>query len=253
MTVGELLKGQVVAVTGAGRGNGRAIAIGLAGWGAQVLVSDVDGAAAQHTAAAIVATGGCSTGFAVDVANAVDCARFVEQVRLKGLQLNGLVNNAGIIIREPLWSPTAHENFARALEVNLHGVFNMTHASLPMLKSSRGAVVNVASIAAFVGLVGSVGYSASKGGVKLLTQSMATELASDGIRVNAIAPGLIDTPMTTSLLAAHLKTERLLSRIPMGRAGRPEEVVGAVAFLLSSLASYITGTTLPIDGGYLAG
>jgi NAD(P)-dependent dehydrogenase (short-subunit alcohol dehydrogenase family) len=82
---------------------------------------------------------------------------------------------------------------------------------------------------------------------------MATELASDGIRVNAIAPGLIDTPMTTSLLADHLKTERLLSRIPMGRAGRPEEVVGAVAFLLSSLASYITGTTLPIDGGYLAG
>uniref|UniRef100_UPI00404798EF SDR family NAD(P)-dependent oxidoreductase n=1 Tax=Limnohabitans sp. TaxID=1907725 RepID=UPI00404798EF len=253
MMASSLLAGKVIAITGAGRGNGRAMALGLSSCGAQVLATDLDPASANDTAARIVAAGGLSVGYCVDVTDVASCAAFIQRVIARGLRLDGLVNNAGTIVRESLSSISAQTNFARVLDVNLHGVFNMTIASLPMLRASNGAVVNVTSIASFVGLTGSVGYSASKGAVRLLTQSMAAELASERIRVNAIAPGVIDTPMTASLLADRSKAEKLLSRIPMGRAGRPEELVGAVAFLLSPLASYITGATLPVDGGYLAG
>jgi NAD(P)-dependent dehydrogenase (short-subunit alcohol dehydrogenase family) len=200
----------------------------------------------------IESVGGQSEVATLDVTDAPACQEWARTRLLKKRHLHGLVNNAGVIIREPLHSSTAQPNFSKVMSVNLGGAFNLTMACLALLKESRGAVVNVASIGSFVGLTGSVGYSASKGGLKSLTQSMACELAPIGVRVNAIAPGVIETDMTTEILQDEVRKQRFLNRIPMGRVGQPEELWGAVAFLLSPLASYVTGVTLPIDGGYLA-
>lgn len=246
------IDGRSIAVTGAGRGNGRAIALALAKLGAHVNVLDIDATKAEETHLLIRGLGGQSDFMALDVTDALACSEWAEQWLINQRALYGLVNNAGVIIREPLESPSAQSNFSKVMDVNLGGAFNMTMACLALLKESQGAVVNVASIGSFVGLSGSVGYSASKGGLKSLTQSMACELASQGVRVNAIAPGVINTDMTTELLNDLSRKQRFLTRIPMGRVGQPEELWGAVAFLLSPLASYVTGVTLPIDGGYLA-
>jgi NAD(P)-dependent dehydrogenase (short-subunit alcohol dehydrogenase family) len=252
MNAAFALEGRSIAVTGAGRGNGRAIALALAKLGAPVHVLEVDSDSAMQTRWLIESVGGQSEVATLDVSDAAACQEWAR-TRLRQKQpLHGLVNNAGVIIREPLDSSNAQSNFSKVMSVNLGGAFNLTMACLALLKESRGAVVNVASIGSFVGLTGSVGYSASKGGLKSLTQSMACELAPIGVRVNAIAPGVIETDMTTEILQDEVRKQRFLNRIPMGRVGQPEELWGAVAFLLSPLASYVTGVTLPIDGGYLA-
>jgi NAD(P)-dependent dehydrogenase (short-subunit alcohol dehydrogenase family) len=252
MNAAFALEGRSIAVTGAGRGNERAIALALAKLGAHVHVLEVDSDSAMQTRWLIESVGGQSEVATLDVSDAAACQEWAR-TRLRQKQpLHGLVNNAGVIIREPLDSSNAQSNFSKVMSVNLGGAFNLTMACLALLKESRGAVVNVASIGSFVGLTGSVGYSASKGGLKSLTQSMACELAPIGVRVNAIAPGVIETDMTTEILQDEVRKQRFLNRIPMGRVGQPEELWGAVAFLLSPLASYVTGVTLPIDGGYLA-
>jgi NAD(P)-dependent dehydrogenase (short-subunit alcohol dehydrogenase family) len=138
------------------------------------------------------------------------------------------------------------------MKVNYEGTLNVTQAFLPALRESRGALVNVASVAAFAGWPQAVGYAPSKGAIKQLTQSLAAEVAKDGVRVNAIAPGVIATEMSASTRADQSKLDRFLSRIPMGRVAQPEELVGAVLFLASSMSTYVTGITLPVDGGYLA-
>jgi len=250
--MGLSLSGRAVAVTGAGRGNGRAIALALARLGVHVYALDIDSALASQTQALISEAGGQSKFFALDVSDGAACQNWARNHLPSDRPLYGLVNNAGLIVREPLTSPTAIENFSKVMDVNLCGAFFMTMACLDYLKHSKGSVVNVASIGSYVGLVGSVGYSASKGGLKLLTQSMACELAPD-VRVNAIAPGVIETDMTKEILADADRVDRFLGRIPMKRIGQPEELWGAVAFLLSPLASYVTGATIPIDGGYIAG
>ena len=160
-----------------------------------------------------------------------------------------LVNNAGILIREGLDSPRAAENWRRVLDVNLNGSFNMIHA---FLRATRGVIINVGSIASFAGVGAALGYSPSKGGVKMLTQSLARDLAADGIRVNAIAPGVIETPMTASTREDPAKLASFMQRIPLGRVGQPDDLVGPVVFLASSMARYVTGVSLPVDGGFLA-
>ncbi len=247
-----VLAGRLALVTGGGQGNGRAIARGLARAGARVVVTDLNLQTATAVAREIEAEGGHAWAYALDVARAADCQALAERVGREVGPIDLLVNNAGIIIREGLDSPQVVANMERMMDVNVLGTFQPTQAWLPALRSTRGCVINVASIAASAGLPGTVGYSPSKGAVKLLTQSMAVELAKDGVRVNAIAPGVIETPMTAVTRNAPEKLEKFMARTPMGRVGQAEELVGPVVFLASAMASYVTGVTLPVDGGFLA-
>src|SRR6476659_571286 len=249
---GQLLRDHLVLVTGAGQGNGRAIAIGMASAGAKVVVTDIRVETAESTAAEIRANNGEAWAFAHDVGSAEGCAVLAARVRNEVGAIDTLVNNAGIIIREGIDSPRALENFRRVIDVNLIGSFNVIHAWLPALRQTRGCIINVGSIASFVGVGSTLGYSPSKGGVRLLTQALARDLAVDGIRVNAIAPGVIETPMTQSTRDDPSRLEGFMARTPLGRVGQPEELVGPVVFLSSAMASYVNGVTLPVDGGFLA-
>ena len=192
----DLLAGKRALVTGAGQGNGRAIALGLAAHGADIVASDIDLAGAERTAAQLCASGGNAFAFRLDVTDAAACQALAQTIAREIGDISILINNAGIIIREGLDLPRAAENWRRVLDVNLTGVFNVTHAFLPALRKTRGTIVNLGSIASFVGVGDTLGYAPSKGGVKLLTQALARDLARDGIRVNAIAPGVIETAMT---------------------------------------------------------
>lgn len=247
-----LLAGKLAFVTGAGNGNGRAIAIGLAAHGADVVATDIDREAAERTAKDVRDKGRSAWAFPLDVTDGAACADIAQQVRGAAGAISILVNNAGIIIRETIDSPRAPDNWRKVLDVNLNGVFNVTHAFISALRETKGNIINVGSIASFVGVADTLGYSPSKGGVKLLTQSLARELARDGIRVNAIAPGVIETAMTEATRSDPARLAGFLGRTPLGRVGQPEELVGPVVFLASDMASYVNGAILPVDGGFLA-
>lgn len=251
-TMSDLLTHKIALITGAGQGNGRAIALGLARAGAQVVVTDLQAANAEETAAMIRATGGQAWSHALDVTDADQCRQVAEAVQTQAGALDVLVNNAGILVRATLDSPEAAKTLQQVMKVNLEGTFNVTHACLAALRQSKGTVVNIASVASFAGWPNTLGYAPSKGAVRLLTQSLAADLAKDGVRVNAIAPGVIATAMSASTRADPEKLDRFLTRIPMGRVGEPEELVGAVLFLASGMSSYVTGVTIPVDGGFLA-
>ncbi len=241
-----VLAGQRALVTGAGQGNGAAIAIGLAASGAHVLATDKDEDAAARTAAAIRAAGGSADSCMLDVTDPASCAAAAGQ---GGVSI--LVNNAGILLRGPLDAPDGFQRWRDTFEVNVHGMAAMALACLPGLQSTRGTIVNIASIQSFVAPPNAAAYSASKGAVAQLTRALATEWAPHGIRVNAIAPGLIVTPMSAATRDDPAKLERFLGHIPMQRVGQPEELVGPVIFLASAAASYVTGAVLPVDGGFL--
>ncbi|MCP1843131.1 NAD(P)-dependent dehydrogenase (short-subunit alcohol dehydrogenase family) [Bradyrhizobium sp. USDA 4524] len=247
-----LLAGKRALVTGAAHGNGRAIALGLAAHGADVVVTDIDRAGAEQTAADIRQHGRAAWPFELDVTDAEACSALAQRAAREVGPIAILVNNAGIIIREGIGSPRARENWRRVLDVNLTGTFNVTHAFLSALRETRGTIINLGSIASFLGVADTLGYAPSKGGVKLLTQALARELAADGIRVNAIAPGVIETAMTEATRNDPGRLAGFLGRTPLGRVGQPEELVGPVAFLASELASYVNGVTMPVDGGFLA-
>lgn len=244
--------GTIVAVTGAGQGNGAAIARGFAGAGATVAVIDRDIGTARAVAEGILADQGRAQAFEVDVADPAACAAFASRLLAACGPVDVLVNNAGILLRGKVTDPAARASWARTLDVNLGGPFNMAVALLDQLKATKGCILNVASIQSFVATPNSVAYTASKGGVAQLTKALASELAEFGIRVNAIAPGVIETPMTAGTLSDPAKTAALLNHVPMRRHAQPGELAGPALFLCSPLASYITGAILPVDGGYLA-
>ena len=172
----------VLAGTGAGQGNGRAIALGVAAAGAKLIVTDVRQDTAQSAADEIQARGGKASAYQLDVTDAAACTALAKQAGSEVGPVNVLVNNAGIIIRETIDSPQAAENWRRVMDVNVNGIFNVVHAWLPALRQTRGNIINVASIASFVGVGGNLGYPPSKGAVKLFTQALARDLASDGMR-----------------------------------------------------------------------
>jgi NAD(P)-dependent dehydrogenase (short-subunit alcohol dehydrogenase family) len=248
----HVLTGKIALVTGAGQGNGRAIAIGLAKAGARVIVTDLVEKNAQAVAQEISAAGGQAVSYGLNVTSAEQCKALAQTIAKEIGNINILINNAGIIIREGLDSAKVAENLAKTLDVNVMGTFLPTQAFLSALRATKGSIINLASIASTIGIANVVGYSPSKGAVKQLTQALAVELAKDGIRVNAIAPGVIETPMTSYTREAPERLEKFMARTPMGRVGQPQELIGPVIFLASDMSSYVTGVTLAVDGGFLA-
>jgi meso-butanediol dehydrogenase / (S,S)-butanediol dehydrogenase / diacetyl reductase len=246
------LDGRLAVVTGAGSGIGAATARALAGAGARVLLTDLDAGACEANAQALRGQGHTAWAMALDVTDSAAVQSCAAAVAATHGDTAILVNNAGLLVRRGIDEPDAEAIVRRVMDVNLHGAFAMVRAFLPALRRCRGTVVNVASAAAFVAQPGCAGYSASKGALRLLTQTLAVDLGPDGVRVNGVAPGLIDTPMTAATFSDPARLAGFLRRMPAGRAGQPEEVAAAVLFLVSPLASYVNGVTLPVDGGFLA-
>jgi len=247
------LDGRVVVVTGAGRGNGRAMAQGLATLGAMVVVADIDGDAAEATAAMLLREGAQARAVCWDIANRAAGSAVRDELRRAGLMVSLLVNNAGIEARGSVGEAGYEDAWRRVLGVNLDGTMRATEALLPDLQQSRGAIVNVVSVQAFVGLQPHASaYAVSKAALAQYTRSLAIELAPVGVRVNAIAPGWFETDMTAGTRADPARQAAALARVPMGRFGDPVELAGPVAFLASSMSSYVTGIVLPVDGGLLA-
>ena len=248
----RMLQNQLVLVTGAASGIGQAIAVACAREGARLIVTDREAAQCEGTVAQVLAEGGEAWAYSLDVTDPEAAQALAGQLRPRHGPVQVLVNNAGVILREGIDSPNAHAVIRKVMDVNLIGVFNVSHAWLSDLRETRGCIVNISSGAAFLGQPRALGYSASKGAVKMLTQSMAADLGADGIRVNSVAPGVIVTPMTDVTRADPERLQRFMVRIPSGRLGQPQEVANAVVFLASDRASYINGVTLPVDGGTLA-
>jgi len=244
-----LLEGRLALVTGAGSGIGEAIAHAMAEAGARLLIADVNGAAAQRVATSI---GAHAEAYTLDVTDRDMCDAHALAIRQQIGPVSVLVNNAGIIRRGKVDDRDARTNWDATLAVNLDGPYNMTTAFLEHLKATKGSVINIGSVQSFVALPNSAAYTASKGGVRALTKALAIELSPLGIRVNAIGPGLIATPLNARARENPEYMRNFQDRIPLGRIGEPGDIAGPAVFLASDLARYITGVTLPVDGGFLA-
>jgi len=240
-----LLSGKLALVTGGGSGIGEGIARAMAKHGARVIVVDVNTAGAEQVASTI---GGEATFYALDVTDRAACDALADQVG----PISILVNNAGIIRRSKLDAETARSDWDATLAVNLDGPFNMVTAFLNQLKQTKGSIINIGSIQSFVALPNSAAYTTSKGGVRMLTKALAIELSPHGVRVNAIGPGMIATPLNAAARQNPDYMANFAQRIPLGRLGEPADIAGPAVFLASDLACYVTGVTLPVDGGFLS-
>lgn len=248
-----LLKDDVVIITGAAGGIGRALAIGLAEHGAAVAAVDLDLERAEEVAQAIEEAGGRAVGIGCDVTDAGQCQEAVAVASERLGRISVLVNNAGVHVPGPFMADDFEKRWRLAMDINLGGSMYMTRACLDELTATRGRIINMCSIRSFIGAVDGAAYGVSKGGLAQLTRTLSVELAPLGIRVNALAPGMVATEMTARTRAMPEKLARFLLRVPMKRVGEPEEMVGAVVFLASPLSSYVTGVLLPVDGGFLSG
>src|SRR3989344_4678116 len=247
------LTNKIALVTGARRGMGKAHALALAKQGAKVVVTDIDLAECQLVADEIKAGGGEAVCFKMDVSNAGTVNQVFDAVIKRFGRLDILVNNAGIFFPKPALELT-EEEWDKMLAVNLKGEFLCAQrAAKEMIKNKWGRIINISSIAsggAGIGFAGAAHYAASKGGIIGMTETLAAEWAEYGITVNAIGPGAIETPMVGPVTQELL--EEIRTRVPLKRIGRPEEISAAVVFLASDEASYVTGATLYVDGGWLA-
>jgi len=245
----RLLGQQTALVTGGGAGIGAAIARGLAEQGASVVVVGLTMDKLRQTVDAIESAGGRAWAYALDVADSAACRVVADLVARDVGPVSILVNNAGVIRYATLDEAQVDRAWSEVLETNLTGPFNMVRAFLEPLKATRGTVINVGSIAGFIYTNNTVAYTASKGGLHSLTVAMARELGPDGIRVNAIAPGAVNTSMSPSANDAG-RLASLLKRVPLGRIGQPADIAGPVVFLASPMSAYVTGCIIMADGGF---
>ncbi|WP_110953100.1 3-oxoacyl-[acyl-carrier-protein] reductase [Anaerosinus massiliensis] len=243
-----LLDGKIALVTGASRGIGRSIALKLAESGANVIVNYAGNVkAAEEVVSMIIENGGKAMLVQADVADAEAVDTMVKDIHALHGKIDILVNNAGIT-RDNLLMRMKEHDWDDVINTNLKGIYNCTKAvSKIMMKQKYGRIVNMTSVVGLTGNAGQANYAAAKAGVIGFSKSMAKELASRGITVNAVAPGFIDTDMT-AVLSEQVKSE-LVSRIPLGKLGIANDVANAVMFFVSDEASYITGQTLNVDGG----
>lgn len=248
--------GRVALITGAGSGIGRCAALLFAADGAAVGVLDADSDAARATADAVAAAGGHAVDLAVDVRDAQAVADAVDATVAAFGRLDVLHNNAGVSVRGSVLDAT-DDDWERCWSVNVLGTVACTRAAVPRM-TRGGAIVNTASVAAQVGVRDLAAYTAAKGAIIALTRSMAVDLAPLGIRVNAVAPGTVVTPMSEELLSARGAGDRAaglaatIAKYPIGRLGQPEEIAGVALFLAGPGAAFVTGTTVTADGGMTA-
>ncbi len=251
------LHDKVAVVTGARRGMGKAHALALAKQGAHVVVTDI-GAGAEEcktVVSEVVKSGGSATCVDMDVSKKTDVDAVFDDVVKQFGRLDILINNAGIYISKPALEITEAE-WDHMIAINLKGQFLCAQrAAREMMRNKWGRIINIASIASGgvgVGIAGGAHYTASKGGIIGMSETLAVELAPYGITVNVIAPGAIDTPMVQSAQMPKEALEGLLTSIPLRRMGKPEEVAAMAVFLASEESSYVTGATFYVDGGWLA-
>ena len=247
------LTGRIAIVTGGGRGIGRAIAEGLAAFGARVVLSGRTAATLAETEAAIIAAGGEAIVQVADVSKEADVIALRDAVLARFGRIDVLVNNAGI---NPIWRTIDKISLAEwqsVIDVNLTGLFLCCkYIGSAMVERGAGSIINVSSVAGHVGLTRSVPYCASKGGTELLTKALALDWAKRGVRVNCLAPGYVDTDLTSALLHHDTLSKPFMDHTPLGRFGEGKDMVGAAVFLASDASSYMTGSSLVVDGGWTA-
>ena len=242
-----LLEGKLALITGGGSGIGEGIARAMAEHGARVIVADVNETGAARVAAAIDAAH-----FVLDVSDRAAVDALAATIARDFGPISILVNNAGIIRRAKIDDPDTRSLWDATMAVNLDGPYNMVTAFQNQLKQTKGSIINIGSIQSFVALPNSAAYTTSKTGIRGLTKALAIELSPLGVRVNAIGPGLIATPLNADARQNPDYMANFSSRIPLRRMGEPADIAGPAVFLASDLARYITGVTLPVDGGFLA-
>jgi 3-oxoacyl-[acyl-carrier protein] reductase len=243
-----MLKNKIALITGAGRGIGRAIAIALAKEGAEVVINyNGSEERAKEVKQTIEENGGKASIYKCNVSDFATCEAMIKDIVKEYGHLDILVNNAGIT-KDGLIMKMKEEDFDSVLNVNLKGTFNtIRHSARQMLKQRSGKIINISSVSGILGNVGQANYAASKAGVIGLTKTMARELGSRGITVNAIAPGFVDTEMT-EVLSEEIR-ENACKQIILGRFGKPEDIANTAVFLASDKADYITGQVISVDGG----
>lgn len=249
------LNGKVALVTGARRGMGKTHALALAGQGARVIITDIDTEESQLVVDEIKSKGGEAVCFKMDVSNNAEINQVFDEIIKQFGRLDILVNNAGIYVSKSALELT-EEDWNKTIDINLKGQFFCAQrAAKEMAKNKWGRIINIASVASGqvgVGIAGGAHYTASKGGVIGMTETLAIEWAPLGINVNVVGPGAIDTPMVSAAQLPKEAMDAMLSAVPLKRIGKPEEVSAMVVFLASEEASYVTGATFYVDGGWLA-
>jgi len=249
------LKNKIALITGAKQGMGKSHAIALAKQGVKVVVTDINQSECQKVVDEIKNLGGEATAFKLDVSNKSEVDSVISEIVKKFGKIDILINNAGICQFKPFLE-LSEQDWNRTIDINLKGEFLCAQAAARIMKEQkRGVIINIASVAMGqqgVGISNIVHYCASKGGIAAMTEAMAVELAPYNIRVNAIAPGMIETPMIGAVKSDPKTMEAMLQRIPLKRVGKSEEVSELVVFLASDSSSYITGSVVVIDGGWLS-